>query len=110
MGTPLPKWMMTRYLLLWKKFDTSKFDTAQALDVLQHMPKPDTKSIVALLLSELRKAGWLRTEFNPQDARKRIYTLNNFETVFGETFDEMVLEIKADKMGGVLNEDRTGRT
>ena len=34
-----------------------------------------------MVLSELRKAGWLRIKINPDDARKRIYTLNLPESV-----------------------------
>jgi hypothetical protein len=83
----LPKWIMKRYLILWKEFDTKEFEFGQALSVLQKMPKPDDRRIVGLFLSELRKAGWLEVNFDPVDTRKRIYRLKKYN----EIFDEIVL-------------------
>ena len=60
----LPKWVMVRYLMLWKEFEDRKFDSADAWEVLRKLPKPDNRKTVALFLSELRKAGWLQVEFD----------------------------------------------
>ncbi len=82
----LPKWIMKRYLILWKDLNTKEFEFDQALTILQKMPKPDDRRIVGLFLSELRKAGWLEVNFNPADTRKRIYRLKEY----GELFDKIV--------------------
>lgn len=78
----LPKWIMRRYLYLWDTFKIKEFDFDEALSVLSKLPKPDNKKVVALFLSELRKAGWLDVKFDPNDARKRIYKLREYEKMF----------------------------
>lgn len=41
---------------------------------------------IAVLLSGLKKAGWLTVELDPKDARKRIYKLKSKETIIGDVF------------------------
>jgi type I restriction enzyme M protein len=84
----LPKWVMVRYLMLWKEFEDRKFDSADAWEVLRKLPKPDNRKTVALFLSELRKAGWLQVEFDPDDTRRRIYKLRPYENMFDIVINE----------------------
>jgi len=39
-----------------------------------------------VIFSELRKAGWLISDLDPNDSRKRIYKLNSKEKIIGEMF------------------------
>ncbi len=84
----LPKWVMRRYLVLWDSFKNKEFGFDEALRILSNLPKPDDKKIVALFLSELRKAGWLEVKFDPEDARRRKYRLHPYEKIFEIVINE----------------------
>ena len=74
----LPKWMMTRYAKLWQSIKSNEFTIEETIDIL----KEDRKTIL-VLLSNLRKQGWLNVSFDKEDARKRKYSLINPEQVVG---------------------------
>lgn len=74
----LPKWVERRYSLLWNAFKDSFFNLEGAAKVLEEKNK-DSPEQIPVYLSELRKAGWLTDELDPQDARKRIYRLKKKE-------------------------------
>jgi|SRR5271157_6650339 len=76
---PLPKWLMQRYCKLWSEFGEKEFDRIQADRTLS-----GDKTALAVILSEMRKAGWLRVEFDEEDARKRKYHLTPPETVINK--------------------------
>jgi len=79
MVEPLPKWLMQRYSLLWVKFKDKEFNHEQATKTL-----PDDERMVSVILSEMRKAGWLEMRLDPEDARKRLYKLKNPEKIVFE--------------------------
>ena len=79
MVEPLPKWLMQRYSLLWVKFKDKEFNHEQATKTL-----PDDERMVSVILSELRKAGWLEMRLDPEDARRRLYKLKSPEEVVKE--------------------------
>ena len=54
------------------------------------MAKPDSKKVVGLFLSELRKAGWVKVELNQADTRKRVYRLKPYELIFKTITDEQM--------------------
>ncbi|MEM2875216.1 MAG: class I SAM-dependent DNA methyltransferase [Candidatus Hadarchaeales archaeon] len=70
MGQILEKWLEDRRSVLWRAFGERPFTRPEAIEVL----KEDGKT-VNVVLSELRKAGWLETRSDPVDSRKKIYTL-----------------------------------
>jgi len=72
---PLPKWAMQRYAKLWNEFDSREFNYEQASELLR---ENDAK-LLSVLLSYLRKYGWLDIKLHPEDARKRIYQLKSPE-------------------------------
>jgi type I restriction enzyme M protein len=76
----LPKWVEKRYKELWDSYHDSPFRFENAADVLRKKMK-DSEEQVNVILSELRKGGWLNVNFDPEDARKRIYTLKSSEEV-----------------------------
>lgn len=72
MASPLPKWLMKRYSVLWRETQGKPFNHDEARKVLHVSP-----GLTSVILSELRKAEWLRLEIDPNDSRKRIYALTN---------------------------------
>ena len=81
----LPKWLERRYTFLWESFGDSGFGFEDAVKVLGEKNR-DRKEDVLVFLSELRKAGWLQTEFAPEDARKRVYRLKSKAAKISELF------------------------
>jgi hypothetical protein len=67
---------MRRYALLYQKFDNKKFTLEEGKEAI----KEETQ-IMLVLLSRLRKAGWIEVEFDTKDARKRVYTLKPLDKV-----------------------------
>jgi len=80
MTKPLPKWLMERYSLLWKKFKEKEFDHNEAASVLNEKKE----RLVSVVLSDLKRHGWLTISLHPEDSRKRIYKLKNPESAIEE--------------------------
>lgn len=70
MVRPLPKWIQSRYALLWKRFNKNKFSHEQAAKLLG-----DKKQVVSVFLSELKEAGWMEVSLDIKDSRIRYYRL-----------------------------------
>jgi hypothetical protein len=71
MTTPLPKWIMYRYSVLWNKFGDKEFNHNDAFKVL------NKDKMLSIVLSELRQNGWLEMKLDQKDARKRVYILKD---------------------------------
>ena len=80
----LPEWIMKRYAKLWKKFKDKEFTKEQAQKVL------GGDTAIAVVLSELRKSGWLEMKMSQEDARNTIYNLKDPT----EAILEQIKEIK----------------
>lgn len=76
----LPKWLEERHTKLWGKFGNSNFRMDESVEFLKEDIGVE-KEEVAVVLSELRKAGWVKVELDPDDARKRIYKLRSKEDI-----------------------------
>ena len=61
---------MLRYSKLWIKFEDKEFTHAQADQTLSK-----DQTAIGVILSQLRKAGWLTARLDEADARKRKYQL-----------------------------------
>ena len=83
----MPKWLMKRYLKLRHEFNNKKFNFKEAHEALG-----DDSRIVNLCLSELRKAGWLESEKDQKDPRRKQYYLKNLESVYKEITEKVVRE------------------
>jgi len=81
----IPSWLEKRHKILWASFQDSPFRFDDAAAILKEKMH-DSEKQINVFLSELRKRGWLETEFDPEDARKRIYTLKSTEDIISETF------------------------
>jgi len=80
MTKPMPKWLMHRYSLLWRTFGSKKFYFGDALKGL----KEKKERLVSVILSEIKKHGWLTLGLDPEDSRKRIYKLKSPEEAVKE--------------------------
>ncbi|MEM3700188.1 MAG: hypothetical protein QXL57_04915 [Candidatus Bathyarchaeia archaeon] len=80
MTNPLPKWLFLRYAKLWKEKKNQNFDFDEARRLLK---EKDDKT-VSVILSDLRKHGWLKTFLDPNDARKRTYQLKSPQDIVEE--------------------------
>lgn len=67
---PLPKWLTIRYALLWRQFNDTSFTYEQAQRTLH-----EKGTLVIVVLSTLKKMGWIAVSKNPKDKRTRLYTL-----------------------------------
>ena len=80
MSSPLPKWLMHRYATLWKAYDKHEFSHHDAAYTLQeHQP-----SLISVILSSLKRHGWLMMRLDEIDSRKRIYSLKQPERAINE--------------------------
>lgn len=79
MVKPLPRWLQQRYAILLDKLGVKPFDFGTAKRILR-----DNSGSLNVALSELRKLGWVKVEFNPNDARKRVYKLEPLQKAFKE--------------------------
>ncbi len=79
----LPRWLDKRYEILWEAFQSSSFRVEDAAAVLKEKID-DSEEQVNVVLSELRKRGMLKVEFDPTDARKRIYQLQSKQQIISE--------------------------
>lgn len=84
MTRPLPRWVMQRYSKLWSEFGSEEFGHSDASKVLRG------DNMVSIVLSALRKSGWMEVKMSSEDLRKRRYQLKNPEKV--------VLEISQNDM------------
>ncbi|MEM4591510.1 MAG: class I SAM-dependent DNA methyltransferase [Nitrososphaerota archaeon] len=81
----LPDWLKSRYDVLWERFGARSFNFDDALGILRER-FGDLESRVLVVLSELRRRGWLKAGLNEADARKRVYILKSREEVLSFYF------------------------
>lgn len=66
---------MRKYSILWRVFKKKEFGYDEAAKIL----KEKNEALVSIILSELKKNGWLIVKLHPEDSRKRIYALKSPE-------------------------------
>ena len=79
MAELIPKWLHRRYILFRSEFGSNKFSFQEAQELLQ-----EDSRMVNLLLAGLRKYGWLISEKDPNNPRKKLYQLKNLDKVYKE--------------------------
>jgi len=83
----LPDWIDKRYEILWESFQSNPFRLEEAAIELGKGTSgiKDERDEVVVVLSELRKEGMVKVEFDPKDARKRIYRLKSKKDMISDT-------------------------
>ena len=74
----MPKWIQQRYAVLWSIKKDKPFNHVEIMKILSEKEP----ILISVFISELKKAGWLESQLNPDDARKRAYTLKSPEEIF----------------------------
>lgn len=97
----LQKWLVKRHSALENAFGSSVFTMPQAAGELEKNFN-DRKEDVNVILSELKKAGWLKVQMNPVDSRKKIYTLVGRKELIGSLMDTNTTEIGRGEIEGIL--------
>ena len=80
MSTPLPKWLMYRYVILWRAFHTEEFSHDDAAYTIQE----NNPMLTSVILSGLKRAGWLMMRLDQVDSRKRLYSMKTPERAVNE--------------------------
>jgi len=70
----MENWIQKRYLSLLDKFKTTPFTFEDAFKFLNNLYQ-DSEEQVKVILSEIKKAGFLKIQRNPEDRREKIYQL-----------------------------------
>jgi type I restriction enzyme M protein len=83
----LPEWIDKRYQILWKSFQSNPFRLEEASKELGRGTNgvKDERDEVVVVLSELKKERMVKVEFDPKDARKRIYRLKSKTDMISDT-------------------------
>jgi len=97
----IPSWLDKRYKVLWESCKGSPFRFEDAARILKEK-NYDEQEQVNVLLSELRKAGMLKVDFDPKDARKRIYTLKSRSEILSERLDVSKKQLTRGDLEGLL--------
>ena len=84
----IKKWLENRYKMLWNSFENRPFRHNEAVNVLKDGFN-DSVEQVTIALSELRQAGYLVSQMDPKDARKRIYNLKSKVEFISEAFSQL---------------------
>lgn len=79
----IPKWVEKRYKILWEACQDTPFRYKKAAKTLKEKMR-DGEEQVNVILSELRKGGWLHVEPDPEDARRKIYRLESREKIISQ--------------------------
>ena len=92
MTKPLPKWLFIRYSILWSKFKNKGFGYKEASKSLN-----EKETVINVVLSNLRKYGWIEIKRDPKNKRKRVYTLRPAIEVIKEIGNENINSKKSKK-------------
>ncbi len=94
MAKILQGWLNRRYLLMANHFKTDTFNFSDAKKFIKKN-FGDSDQMISLILSEFKRAGWLNVEIDPQDSRKRRYSLIMMYNK--DALNDLVAEIKSEK-------------
>ncbi len=70
----LENWIKKRYFTLQEKFKKNNFTFTEASDIFYNLYH-DSENQTKLVLSKLKRAGYLKISKNPKDEREKIYQL-----------------------------------
>ena len=80
----MPKWLTKRYAMLWNDLKDNKFEFNEAKEKLN---ETDNKRL-SVILSDIKKHGWIEIELHPKSSRKRLYKLKSPKQVMLEIAQE----------------------
>jgi len=78
MTKAIPKWVMQRYSVLYKKFRCGQtFTREDATKVIKESGLKPEEKLTNTFFSELSERGWVKAERDKKDKRKKIFKLMN---------------------------------
>ncbi len=80
MAKAIPKWVQERVSKLYKKYDNQAMTFKMIKDVLTI----DDDNTIRVFINELRTAGWVDVQLNPETSRERIYILKEPNKILTE--------------------------
>lgn len=80
MAEPIPKWLFLRYVKIWAEKKNDRFD----YDEVRRLLNEKDDRTLSVILSDLRKSGWLEIALDPNNARKRTYKLKHIQDIIEE--------------------------
>jgi len=96
-------WWEKNYSRLYNELGDSEFRISDALNVLKKsLDNKINKDDVSAVLSELRKVGRLETKLDPEDNRKRIYSLIGPEKILSTNFEKSDKKLTRSELEGIL--------
>lgn len=75
MTKAIPKWLMIRYAALYRELDGKKFDRVEAITILTKYNLNKDEKLTNMFFSDLAKLGWMDSERDQEDKRKKVYKL-----------------------------------
>lgn len=96
-----PAWVQQGYSTLWEQFETKEFRLQEAMAMMSEKHLDSTVKI-PMLLSQLRKAGWLVVRSDNEDARKKIYKLTAKDDLLSKAFSVDTDELTRGDLEGIL--------
>lgn len=84
MAKPLPKWLFVRYSKIWKEKNSAEIN----YDEIRNLLKEKDDRSLSVVISALRKYGWLEAKLDSSDSRKRVYKLRNPNEIVNEVATE----------------------
>ncbi len=97
----LQNWLEQRYNDLCSNFENNKFKMEEVAKLFNKKYQHN-KDEVSAVLSELRKAGRIKTSLDPEDNRKRIYQMILPEEIISEQLSVTDKELTRSELEGLL--------
>ncbi|MGM0568978.1 MAG: type I restriction-modification system subunit M N-terminal domain-containing protein, partial [Elusimicrobiota bacterium] len=97
----LQNWLEQRYDDLCSKYQKQKFEMEEVASLFNKKYQHN-KDEVSAILSELRKAGRIKTALNPDDNRKRIYQMILPEEIISDQLSVTGKELTRSELYGLL--------
>jgi len=97
----LQNWLEQRYDDLCSKFQKNEFEMEEVAGLFKKKYQHN-KDEVSAILSELRKAGRIKTALNPEDNRKRIYQMILPEEIISDQLSVNGKELTRSELYGLL--------
>lgn len=71
----LPKWMMVRYAVLYRKFKKMTFNRQQARAAFKASGLKEEEKLSNVFFSQLQKKGWVTSKKDSKDTRMKTFRL-----------------------------------
>lgn len=96
----LPRWLFEKYIIIYNKYRENK--QSLTFEQIKTLIPIDARTL-AVALSMIRKRGWIRSDFDTTDRRKRVYTPLEFDEIATEYLNRFNPNLKPEKTKEIEN-------